>query len=111
VATSDCVGSYLPTTQREPFVNERRFQGDGPQLDRRLPERDQLRCMSVNDGHHIRMRFVDIAVNVNLQEFVLARPLHRSAVEIVFDDGLDGCAPRRNGARDEVVVGLPRSRS
>ena len=61
--------------------------------------------MIVNDGHHVRARFVNLAVNESLA-IAQASVADRVAVEIVLDDVGRGHQAWRERARKKIMIGI-----
>src|SRR5204862_8116032 len=64
--------------------------------------------MAVNDGHHVRPRFVDFAVDEAFQEHRAAAGIDRIAVEIEFHDVAGGDQRRRQRPRHQEAIWIAR---
>ena len=79
----------------------------GAQRRRALSEGQELGCMRVQDRHHVRPCFVDLAVDVDFLIFVSPRARDGFAVEIVLNDVAGLHDARGHVPRNEVVIGIP----
>ena len=64
--------------------------------------------MGVNDGHHIRPRLVDFAVNEAFEKHRPAAGIDRLAVEIEFHDVSGGDQRRRQRPRHQKMIWVGR---
>ena len=67
-------------------------------------ERDELRRVGMHDRHHVRPRFVDLAVEEALLILVRSVAPDRLAVEVVFNDVVGRHDAGRHIARDEEMT-------
>ena len=93
-----------PSVVDFPDVEDRHHSIAAPQRHGADAERHELRCMGVNDRHHVRPRSVELAVQETLSILVGSLARDRLAVEIVFDDAVGRHDPGRHVTRDEKMA-------
>src|SRR5579871_5259215 len=63
--------------------------------------------MVVHDGHHVRARLVNLAMDESLAVAGALEAAYRIAVEIVFDKIIFADQSRREGSGKKIMIGIP----